>query len=174
MMSTMPKNLKIIGCRGEIESVEKFLQKALAFLSNYDPKDEILLQFLDADKVLGEGHIHSAVEHAYRAFERKENISATKAMEVLIYAAGEPQISNALEKIGLKDGCERIAIVCDGRLDIEDLLTRLNLKRNDEVLKYKKFKLREFGISDDEISAVDEEKLKDLVLERVAMVDVRK
>jgi len=59
-------------------------------------------------------------------------------------------------------------------VDIEGLLTHLNLKREDDVLECKKFKLKEFGITDEEISAMDEKKLKDLVLERVAMVDVRK
>jgi KEOPS complex subunit Cgi121 len=110
----------------------------------------------------------------HRAFERKKNISSTMAMEILIYAAGESQISNALAKIGLKDGCERIAVVADGKLDINGLLAHLNLKKDDEVLDYKDFKLREFGISENEISTVGKKKLKDLVLERVAMVDVSK
>ncbi|MEE9151342.1 MAG: KEOPS complex subunit Cgi121 [Thermoplasmata archaeon] len=170
----MPKNLEIIGCTGKIESVEKFIQKARAFTPNYDSKDEILLQFLDADKVLGKEHILSAVEHAERAFKRKKNISETMAMEILLYAAGEPQISTALAKIGLKEGCERIAVIADIELDIEGLLAHLDLKRDDEVLEYKDFKLREFGISDVEILAVDKTKIKDLVLERVAMVDVKK
>lgn len=170
----MPKNLEIIGCIGKIEPVEEFIQKARAFISNYDSKDEILLQFLDADKVLGKEHILSAVEHAERAFKRKKNISETMAMEILLYAVGEPQISTALAKIGLKEGCERIAVIADIELDIEGLLAHLDLKRDDEVLEYKDFKLREFGISDVEILAVDKTKIKDLVLERVAMVDVKK
>lgn len=174
MMSTMPQNLQIIGCRGKIESADKFIEDARDHISKFFSEKEVLLQFLDADKILGKEHIHSAIEHAQRAFKRKNNISSTMAMEILIYAAGEPQISNALEKIGLKDGSERIAMVVDGKLDIEGLLAHLNLKRDDEILEYKDFKLREFGISENEISTVGKEKLKDLVLERVAMVDVRK
>ena len=174
MMSSMPQDIQIIGCRGKIESAEKFIEDARNHISTFYSDEEVLLQFLDADKILGQEHIHSAIEHAQRAFERNKNISSTVAMEILIYAAGEPQISNALAKIGLKDGCERIAMVADAKLDMEGLLIHLNLKRDDEILEYKDFKLREFGISKKEISTVGKEKLKDLVLERVAMVDVRK
>ncbi len=174
MMSSIPQNIQIIGCRGKIESAEKFIEDARDHVLKFYSDGEFLLQFLDADKILGKEHVHSAIEHAQRAFERKKNISSTLAMEILIYAAGEPQISNALAKIGLKDGCERIAMVVDGKLDIEGLLAHLNLKRDDEVLEFKEFKLKEFGISENEISTVGKEKLKDLVLERVAMVDVSK
>lgn len=170
MMSKIPKSLKIIGCRGKVESVDGFIKKARDFISNKN----ILLQFLDAEKVLGREHILSAVEHANRSFERKENISSSKAMEILIYTAGELQISIALEKIGLKDGCENIALVVEGDLDINDILAHLELKRDDEVLEYKEFKLKEFGIGEGEIAAVEKDKIKELVLERVSMVDVKK
>jgi len=170
MMSKIPKGLKIIGCRGKVESVDRFIQKARDFISNKD----ILLQFLNADKVLGKEHILSAVEHANRSFERKENTSSSKAMEILIYAAGEPQINTALAKIGLKDGCESMAIVVDDDMDINGLLVHLELERDDGVLEYKEFKLKEFGIGEREISAVEKDKIKELVLEYVAMVDVRK
>jgi KEOPS complex subunit Cgi121 len=170
----MPQDLEIIGCKGNTESVEKLLREAQDYVLKFYSGGEVLLQFLDADKVLGKEHILSAIEHAYRAFERKENISSTKAMEILIYVAGEPQINSALAKVGIRDGCERIVLIVDEKVDIEGLLTHLSLKRDDEVLECKKFKLREFGITDEEISAMDEEKLKDLVLERVAMVDVRR
>lgn len=174
MMSATPANIDIIGCRGKVDSIEKFLQKARDFVLNCGSKNDILLQFLDADQVFGKEHILSAIEHAYRSFERKENISATMAMEILIYAAGEPQINGALAKIGLKDGYERIAVIIGGEMDVEGLLTHLNLERDDDVLEPKEFKFREFGITEEEISAVEKDKLGDLVLERVAMVDVKK
>ncbi|UCE36797.1 MAG: hypothetical protein JSW00_14965 [Thermoplasmata archaeon] len=166
----MEKKFNIIGCRGKIDSVEEFIKKARDFVSNND----LLLQFLDADKIIGKEHILLAIEHAIRAFERKDNISETLAMEILIYAAGEPQINNALAAIGLKDGCEKVAVIADSSMDIGSLLAHLNLSRDDEVLTFNKSKLREFGITDTEISTVDESKIKDLVLERVAMVDVKK
>ena len=177
MMSTTISNISIIGCRGKVDSVDKFLTKANEFVSNQPSKNELLLQFLDADRVLGKEHILSAIEHADRAFERSENISETLGMEILIYASGEPQIKNALAKIGLTDGCERIAIITQGGMDKEALHTlifHLNLERDDEVLEFNEIKAREFGINDIEIAAVEKNKVMDLILERVAMVDVRK
>lgn len=174
MMSDIPGNVEIIGCRGKVDSVDEFIQHARDFLSDYESQDEMLLQFLDADFVLGKEHILSAIEYAHRAFERKDNISSSMAMEILIYAAGEPQINNAIKKIGLKDGCERIAIIMDEKLDEEAFLSHLNLERDDEVLAFQEFKLMKFGIEERELTTVKKEKLKDLVLERIAMVDVRK
>ena len=174
MMSQMPQNIQIIGAKGKIESVEDFLLKAHTFISDHDSKGETLLQFMKADKVLGKEHIISAIEHADRAFTRGKNISTTRSMEILVYAAGEPQIKNALAKVGLKDGCERIAIIIAEGLEVESLLNHLALERDDSVLECDESKLRGFGISEVEISAVENTKLRDLVLERVAMVDVKK
>ncbi len=176
-MSTTISNISIIGCRCKVDSVEKFLAKAHDFVSNQPSKNELLLQFLDADRVLGKEHIYSAIEHAHRAFKRKENISETLAMEILIYASGEPQIKNALAKIGLTDGCERIAIITGGTMDtkaLHALIVHLNLVRDDEVLEFNEIKAREFGINETEIAAVEKNKVMDLILERVAMVEVRK
>lgn len=166
----MRKEVQIIGCTGKVDSVEEFIKKARDFILGND----ILLQFMDADRILGKEHLISAIEHAQRAFKRKDNISSTLAMEILIYAAGEPQINNAIAKIGLKDGCERIAVVVEGDFEVAQLLSHLNLKRDDDVLEFKESKLPIAGISDAEISVVDKKKIMDLVLERVAMVDVRK
>jgi KEOPS complex subunit Cgi121 len=169
-MMPSQSEIKIIGCRGEVQSSELFLKKAHDFVK--DPG--VLLQFLNADYVLGEEHVLSAYEHAKRAFDSKKNISKSLAMEILVYVSGEPQIANALEMVGIKDGCESIVLVVDGKLDAEELVTHLNLKMDNDVLKCDKKKLENFGIGKPEISAVDKDKIKDLILERVAMVDVRK
>jgi KEOPS complex subunit Cgi121 len=166
----MYKKYEIIGAIGQIDSANEFIFRAREFVID----SETLLQFLDADKVLGPEHIQSAIEHALRAFERKDNISANLAMEILIYAAGSPQIQSALDEIGVKDGCEKIAIIADDKVELEGLLSHLNLNRDDDVLKFSESKLNEFGISESEIIACDKKKIKDLILERVAMVDVKK
>jgi KEOPS complex subunit Cgi121 len=162
--------LNIIGCTGIVESPDDFIQKSSDFISRVD----LLLQFMDADLVLGKEHILTAVAHAQRAFERKNNISSSLAMEILIYCAGTPQIKAALERIGIKKGSKRIALIYQEGLDIEALLGKLDLKRDDSVLQVTESKLRDFGISESERGAVDKKKIKDLVLERVAMVDVIK
>lgn len=170
MMSLELKDIQIIGCRGSVDSVDELLKSAREFTGGA----KVLLQFLDAERVLGREHVISAVEHALRAFSRKRNISDSLAMEILLYTAGEPQISIALQKVGIKDGCEGIALVADGALDIAGLLAHLNLSRDDEVLAFSESKLVFFGIEEDEIKAVDEQRVRDLILERVAMLDVKR
>lgn len=169
-MVEVPKKLNIIGLRGKVESSEEFIKSARELLGNGNS----MFQFFDADFVLGKEHILWAYEHARRAFETNKNISKSMAMEILVYVSGEPQIANALKKVGIKDGCERIALVANENLDVEDLISHLNLKKADDVLKCTKDKLEKFGINEQEISAVDKDKIKDLILERVAMVDVKK
>ncbi len=166
----MDKKLKIIGATGKVDSVNKFISRAREYISDSNS----LLQFIDAESVLGKEHIQSAIEHSIRAFERQDNISTNLAMEILIYTAGKPQIQNALEEIGIKNGCEKMAVIADDKIKINGLLAHLNLKRDDNVLEFNESKLRKFGISTSEIMACDKEKIKDLILERVAMVDVRK
>ncbi len=166
----MDRIYRIIGATGKIDSAERFIEDARYFVNSPD----YLLQFIDAEKVLGTEHIQSAIEHANRAFIRQDNISANLAMEILIYISGEPQIQSALQKIGVKDGCEKVAIIADDKIEIDDLLVHLNLTRDDDVLNFNEKKLIEFGVSEAEIVACDKKKLTDLILERVAMVDVKK
>lgn len=162
-------NLRIIGLRGRVESSDEFLKTVRNSLG-----DDVLYQFFDADVVLGKEHIVSAIDHARRAFDDKKNISQSLVMEILIYVSGEPQIANAIKKVGVKDGCERIALVVDEKMDVEGFIKDMNMERDDEVLRFTESKALAFGIGKEELSAVEKDRIKDLVLERVAMVDVRK
>jgi KEOPS complex subunit Cgi121 len=170
MMVEVPEELKTIGLRGKVGSSDELLKAARDLLGDED----VLFQFFNADMILGEEHILSAYEHAKRAFATNRNISQSLAMEILIYVSGEPQIASAIKKVGVSDGCERIVMVVAGVVDVDGLLEKLNMKRDDEVLEFSEEKLRTFGIGEKEISAVPQNRRKDLILERVAMVDVRK
>jgi KEOPS complex subunit Cgi121 len=170
MMNGLPDDLKIIGLVGRVDSSGDFMD----FVNEYRGDKETLIQFFDADYVLGREHIESAYWHAKRAFEAGNSISQSMAMEILIYVSGEPQIANALTKVGIKDGNEKIALIADESLDLEGLFSHLNLKQDDDVLECTKSKLKRFGIGEKEINSVSKFRIKDLILERVALVDVRK
>ncbi len=135
---------------------------------------EIVL--MDADKVCGVDHLESAVLHAQRAFERQANAANTLGMEVILYASGERQISKAKKKMGLHQETERVALVVLGPddADIEAVLKRLELRRDDALLECSLTKGEAFGIGTDELGTVGEALLADLVLERVAFVEVLK
>ena len=169
-----PEDIQIIGARGSIESKEQFLKIVRDFVTNSPKGKGMLLQFLNADLVCGRQHLESALRHALRAFQRGNAISDTLAMEILLYAAGEVQISSALTKIGLSDGCENVAVVIDPEIDIGGMMAFLDLTRDDGVLDCTESKLLRFGVSKESISAAGSDTMADLVLEKVSMVDVRK
>lgn len=169
-----PEDIQIIGAKGSIESKEQFLKRVSDFVTNSPMEKGMLLQFLNADLVCGRQHVQTALEHAQRAFQRGNAISDTLAMEILLYTAGEVQISSALAKIGIRNGCENVAVVAGQGIDIGALIAHLNLVRDDSVLECSETKLRSFGISPHEISAAGRDGIMELVLEKVAMVDVKK
>ncbi|MBU4256576.1 MAG: KEOPS complex subunit Cgi121 [Candidatus Thermoplasmatota archaeon] len=176
--------VEIIGAEGEIKNINVFLEK----IKSFSEENNVEIAVLDAEKVFGKEHLLSAVEHTLRAFERKRNISNTLTTEILVYASCERQIKSAIEKMGIKDGCRRVAIVVidktrGGQRKCEEgfhqklsksekLLSFLHLIRNDSVLKNDINTLKYFGITENEINAVTTP--KDLILERIALLDVRK
>ncbi len=135
---------------------------------------EIVL--MDADMVCGVDHLDSAVFHARRAFERGTNASNTLGMEVILYASGERQISKAKKKMGLHQETENVALVVLGPedADVDKVLHDLELERDDALLRCSLEKGKAFGVDRNELETVGEEMLTDLVLEKVAFVEILK
>jgi len=133
---------------------------------------EIVL--MDADMVCGVDHLDSAVFHARRAFERGTNASNTLGMEVILYASGEKQISKAKKKMGLHQETDKVAVVVLGPEDVDNVLHDLELKRDDALLECSLEKAAAFGIDRKELETVGQEMLVDLVLEKVAFVEILK
>jgi KEOPS complex subunit Cgi121 len=129
---------------------------------------------LDADKVCGTDHLESAVMHARRAFERGTNAANTLGMEVILYASGERQISKAKRKMGLHAETERVAVVLLGEGDMDRVLEDLGLRRDDSLLDCIPSKIGAFGLDPRELEAVGVERAQDLVLEKVAFVELLK
>lgn len=165
--------VEIIGAEGEIKNTKVFLEK----IKSFSEENNVEIAVLDAEKVFGKEHLISAVEHTLRAFERKRNISNSLITEILVYASCERQIKSAIEKMGIKDGCRRVAIVVidkgeGGIRKSEKLLSFLHLRRNDSILENDINALKDFGITENEINSAHNP--KDLILERIALLDVRK
>jgi KEOPS complex subunit Cgi121 len=172
--------IKIVGARGNIKDVDDFLKQIV----NFAREHRVIIQVFDADVVYGKNHLISATEHAVRAFERKTNTTNSLVMEILLYASGERQLKLAISKMGIRTGKGNIAFVFIGNIKdaegkisdhlIDELLELVSLKRNDKVLEGNEETLRKFGISENEINTVTKAKYGDLILEKVAMVDIIK
>jgi len=158
------------------------VDELVATLSEISEEYDCTIQAFDARYVAGREHLERARSLADRAIERGENVARDRSVEILLYAAGCRQINKALE-MGLETGENRAVILVDGDSEEADeagavaaLKTRLDLtptptlgvEHADEAL------LREFfEIGAAELAATDAE-LPDLVLERVALLDVEK
>lgn len=129
---------------------------------------------MDADKVCGLDHLESAVLHARRAFERGTNASNTLGMEVILYASGEKQISKAKKKMGLHQETDKVAVIVLGKEDVDQVLVDLDLTRDDSLLACSLEKATAFGIDPGELETVGKDMLSDLVLEKVAFVEILK
>ncbi|MFQ6059748.1 MAG: KEOPS complex subunit Cgi121 [Thermoplasmata archaeon] len=132
------------------------------------------VQIADATLVFGKTHLLSAFEHAKRAFKEGRNSSTSLVNEILLYASGERQISSAISKMGIHKETTEFCILLVGNCHLDLLLQSMELKRDDSVLRGDVERLGAFGITDDEMRSVPREKVLELVLEKVAMVDLLK
>lgn len=145
---------------------------AIDRLNAIGAETEATVQGFDARYIAGQAHLERAVELADRAIERDEQIADDRAMEIMLYAAGTRQITNALE-IGLKEEPHPVAIVIDGGRESDALsaVDRLFEDRSDHepstdhLIEY-------FDITEAERSTGV--RIEDAVLERVALLAINK
>jgi KEOPS complex subunit Cgi121 len=168
---------KIIG--GRVKAGKLDPQTVLNQSAEFAKKNDVVIQLFNAELIYGQDHLISAYEHAKRVFDQNRAISDTLGMEILLYAAGEYQIKNALAKLGIKEDTSKIAIIlvgalCDPEQKIKELLMKLGLYHDDDVLTGDQSALERFGISQEELAAVPREQWMELILERVALLDIRK
>lgn len=160
------KGIEIVGAKGKVSDPEEL------YLTLHR-MGEGSAAAMNSKKVCGKEHLMSAATHAQRAFERGTNSSSSLGLETVLYASGERQISRALEKMGLLPGSEEVALVLFD-LDPDEAIRGLGMARDDGILECTLEKLKAFGITDEELDAVPQELIGDLVLERVAFVEIVK
>lgn len=175
------KHVAIAGFRNvKIKNVEEFLK-----IIRREKPPNVEIQFFDAKFVATWQHLYFAALDALTAFENKENISRSLAMETMVYASAQRQIRKAMKLLGLKSTSSEIAVLIIGD-KTESVSSALSLvsrdfeaKRDDTVLELSEEKtgaIREiFGISGVELKTVMkidglEKALMDLVFERMALL----
>jgi KEOPS complex subunit Cgi121 len=156
-----------------IENKELFLKK-IKEIKETNAEKNLAIQAFDADKLAGKEHLTFAIEKAINSFKKGTNVANDLGKEIMLYAAGTRQINRAV-KIGVHDGWNNIAIVAVG--DLIDLSAFDEITPSN-VLKYSGSKnsvlMDIFNITEEEIEAAGADKIPELVLERVALVDVMK
>ena len=160
---------QIIGARGKIVSVDGMMEK----IKEVEKKLDGTIQIFRADRIFGRLHVEVATGHAVRAFERGSNRSKQMGTEILIYCAAERQIKNAIEKLGIRQGTEEFALALSGEIDADVLLKELDLVQDDSVLDGDKDHAA-FGISNNDVALVGRERIQDLILEKMALIELER
>ncbi|MCW4020423.1 MAG: KEOPS complex subunit Cgi121 [Candidatus Bathyarchaeota archaeon] len=162
----------------EVEDVNAFFDRV-----RKETKD-CHVQFFDANLIAGFDHLYFAVLNALKAYETGTNISNEFAMETLLYASGQHQISKAIQLLGIKPDSSQIAvlIVADTRQKtveaLEGISGLLKGERCDAIVEVSDEKVEmiktAFNIKDREIEATlrksKKEALTSLLIERTALL----
>ena len=147
---------------------------------------DVHIQFFDAKLIAGWEHLYFAVLNALRAFKGKLNISNSLAVEALLYASAQRQISKAVGLLGIKPEAPHVAVLViaetkqGANVALEIVSQLMPGERDDTALKLTDKKVKDirrlFGISDIELEAklekkgLEKEALIDLVIEHVALL----
>lgn len=160
-----------IGDESGFRDVESFVSA----LETVSEKHDVTVQAFDARYVVSRRHLERAAEVADRERERGDGIVRERAVEILLYAAGRRQITEALE-MGVGEGTTPVVVLVDGAggeraaaAAVEELVTPAEtLGEYDESLVCAFFEIgrREREATDAGLEA--------LVLERVALLVVER
>lgn len=147
------------------------LERAARFSS----ETGLTVQLFDAGAIAGEEHLRSAAMHAFRALERKSMRSSSVGMEMLLYASGKRQIKDAVGLAGIQKDTRKIAAVlagegAEGKSGM--LLKALGLKRlTEKEAAGGEGAIGRLGIP---TKGVPKQKLRELALEQVALLDIER
>lgn len=130
------------------------------------------LALLRADRVYGRAHLEHAAALAARALAEGRARSADLATETMLYAAGERQVSKAIAFLGVTAGDVAIAAVAWDERALDAVAA--GWTRDDAVLPGDARVLDAFGVTPEERAMLPRERWDEIILERVALVDVLK
>jgi len=155
-----------------IPDMERFLKKLRMVMQ----ARKVTIVCFNARNMAGMHHAEAALSHALRSFSHGDPIAKTLEMEALLYAAGTRQCSEAIE-LGVNIGENRAYVCCcppcpEAWRDLEPLMQFVDYDEGGLDPGQISRLLRIFSITDAELAAAGGmERLQDLVVERVALLD---
>jgi KEOPS complex subunit Cgi121 len=166
------------GCQGNVKT-DFFIDN----LKKFGLLHQTAVQAFHAPFIYGKYHIYSAVEHAVRAFHNQTQICHSLDMEILLYAAGRRQIRDAIDTMGIRFGEPMVVVAVtdskilgyDGFVDMDVLTQFLNnndLHIDKMAIEGDHRALSAFQVTHIELETVDKSMYGELILERVALVDL--
>jgi len=162
--------MKIFTGKLTVEKKESTLEE----INDIAEKNNSTIVLIDAKVIAGKKHVESALIHAKRSFKEETQIARTLAMEILVYASGQRQCSLA-SKIGLHTGENVVYILIEGGNEAN---SETELKEKIQVIPEPtpdiQNLMKQFNITKEELDVVGKERIEELVIERVAMIDAWK
>lgn len=167
----------VAGARGIVRNIDTGLKTVAAV----DKKTNTTNQIFDADHISGKEHLVHAARLALIARAAHTNFAESFSIELVCWAAGARQINQAFGRVGLREGCERVALLTVGntrdgvKRAQTEILRELGLNRDDGILEVTAKKIpalmNAFGIRKPELGIAPIQKL---VLEKVALLSVQR
>ncbi|MDR3102268.1 MAG: KEOPS complex subunit Cgi121 [Methanocalculaceae archaeon] len=165
----MEKSLKIYEAIADISDTATTIREVNAIAE----RTNSTIVLFNAEKIAGLDHVLSAVRHAERSFASGKPIARTLAMGILLYASGQRQCSLA-PRFGLH--AERnyllTAVIGGDTAAAKELLAAIIVPKEHGVTAPIPVLMEEFGITEAELEITGTDRMEELVIERVAMVDV--
>jgi KEOPS complex subunit Cgi121 len=183
-MTKLNEKITIIGFRNvKIENINTFLETFRIENKN------VQIQFFNAKYIASSEHLFFAALNALNSFDKKTNISNNLAVEALLYASAQRQITKAVKMLGIKqDSLEVAVLILTESISQKNEFLKLisNIisgERDDSVLDLTDEKFRNikqlFEISDLELEAKlqkegqEKQALIDLVIEHMALLGTK-
>lgn len=157
-------NIQILGFRASIDSVGDTLDKI-----NSVRQDGEIIQLLNADSVVSRNHIFHAVNQAFSAFDRGENLANDISVEIVLRCSAQRQISKAFKMMGLHEGDMNLCVVLINSKDhLKELSSMFTLDES-VLLPCEENIVKLYGISDAELENMS---MEEIVIDRITKLTV--
>jgi KEOPS complex subunit Cgi121 len=171
-MKKSPGQFEIRQAKMAIDDLAAFLQTIRSIALRHSTH----IICFNAENMAGSKHAETAIQYAERSFFSGKPISNSFEMEALLFAAGSRQCDIAV-LFGIHEH-ENKTFVCSYPLNEhvwEDLSDNMDFVTENwnEISPDKEERLKSlFCISDEELALVGRERILDLILERLALLEV--
>ena len=173
-METFPGRFEIRQAKMNVDDCAKFLHTIQSIAQQHS----IHIVCFNADNLAGREHAEAAIHYAQRSFLSGKPISNSFEMEALLFAAGSRQC-NIAALFGIHTH-ENITFICccpANKWVWNDLSHHMLFVNEawDEITLEKEERLKSFfGITHEELALVGRTRIIDLVLERIALLEVNR
>ncbi|MEI7856864.1 MAG: KEOPS complex subunit Cgi121 [Methanomicrobiales archaeon] len=130
----------------------------------------------NADMLAGMKHAHTAMCHSVRSYKKGTMVSNTLEMEALLYAAGSRQCSLAAP-FGIHSGENHLYVCCFPSSEkiwgaLSPLIHLVGDSWSGINSQKKAYLIDLFGITRDELDTTNGDRIIDLVLERISLLEI--